>query len=102
VEESLEEKEFAKGLLGMSPEVEWRTREDLRRRLTNLGRQALFFAQEWEDPRQSRVFADKRTSKERGVTRISPSNPRSGGENSAGTLLKFRERETSENGLLGS
>ena len=38
---------------------------------------------------------------ERGVIRISPSNPRSGGENSAGTLLKFRKQETSENGLLG-
>jgi hypothetical protein len=41
------------------------------------------------------------TSRERGVTRISPSNPRPGGENSAGTLPKFRKRETSENGLLG-
>jgi hypothetical protein len=34
------------------------------------------------------------TSGERGVTRISPSNPRSGGENSAGTLPKFRKWET--------
>jgi hypothetical protein len=33
------------------------------------------------------------TSGERGVTRISPSNPRPGGENSTGTLLKFRKRE---------
>jgi len=41
-------------------------------------------------------------SEERGVTRISPSNPRSGGENSAGTLIKFRKWETSENGLPGS
>jgi hypothetical protein len=41
------------------------------------------------------------TSGERGVTRISPSNPRPGGENSAGTLLKFRKWETSEKGLLG-
>jgi hypothetical protein len=40
------------------------------------------------------------TSGERGVTRISPSNPRPGGENSAGTLPKFRKRETSEGGLL--
>jgi hypothetical protein len=39
-------------------------------------------------------------SEERGVTRISPSNPRPGGENSAGTLPKFRKRETSEGGLL--
>jgi hypothetical protein len=31
-------------------------------------------------------------SKERGVTRISPSDPRLGGENSAGTLPKFRKR----------
>jgi hypothetical protein len=29
-------------------------------------------------------------SRERGVTRISPSNPKPGGENSAGTLPKFR------------
>jgi hypothetical protein len=39
-------------------------------------------------------------SEERGVTRISPSNPRPGGENSAGTLSKIRKRETSEGGLL--
>jgi hypothetical protein len=32
------------------------------------------------------------TSEERGVTRISPSNPRPGGENSVGTLPKFRKR----------
>jgi hypothetical protein len=38
-------------------------------------------------------------SEERGVTRISPSNPRPGGENSTGTLSKFRKRETSEGGL---
>jgi hypothetical protein len=37
---------------------------------------------------------------ERGVTRISPSNPRPGGENSIGTVPKFRKRETSEKGLL--
>ena len=42
------------------------------------------------------------TSGERGVTRISPSNPRPGGENLAGTLLKFRKQETLEKGLLGS
>jgi len=41
-------------------------------------------------------------SEERGVTRVSPSNPRLGGENSAGTLLKLRKQETSEKGLLGS
>jgi hypothetical protein len=34
------------------------------------------------------------TSRERGVTRLSPYNPRPGGENSAGTLPKFRLRET--------
>jgi hypothetical protein len=39
---------------------------------------------------------------ERGVTRISPSNPRLGGENSTGTLPKLRKWETSEKGLLGS
>jgi hypothetical protein len=39
-------------------------------------------------------------SGERGVTRISPSNPRPGGETSTGTLLKFRKQETSESGLL--
>jgi hypothetical protein len=42
------------------------------------------------------------TSGERGVTRISPSNPRPRGENSAGTLPKFKKRKTSEKGLLGS
>ena len=39
-------------------------------------------------------------SGERGVTRICPSNLRPGEENSAGTLSKFRKRETSEGGLL--
>jgi hypothetical protein len=37
---------------------------------------------------------------ERGVTRISPSNPRLEGEISTGTLPKFRKWETSESGLL--
>ena len=41
-------------------------------------------------------------SEERGVTRVSPSNPRPGGENSTGTLSKFRKRETSKKGLLRS
>jgi hypothetical protein len=40
------------------------------------------------------------TSGERGVTRICPSDLRPGGENSVGTLPKFRKRETSEKGLL--
>ena len=39
------------------------------------------------------------TSGERGVTRISPSNPRPGVENSTGTLPKFKKRETAETGL---
>ena len=43
----MEEKEFAKGLLGMSLEVEWETREDLRRRLTSSSKQALLLVQEW-------------------------------------------------------
>jgi hypothetical protein len=33
-------------------------------------------------------------SGERGVTMVSPSNPRPGGENSTGTLPKFKVRET--------
>jgi hypothetical protein len=39
-------------------------------------------------------------SKERGVTRISPSDPRPRWENLAGTLPKFRKQETLERGLL--
>ena len=39
---------------------------------------------------------------ERGVTRISPSDAKLGGENSTGTLPKFRKRETSEEGRLGN
>ena len=35
------EKEFAKGLLRMSLEVEWETRGDLRRRLTSSSQQVL-------------------------------------------------------------
>jgi hypothetical protein len=44
VEENLEEKEFVKGLRELSLEVEWETREGLRRRLTRLTQQALLFA----------------------------------------------------------
>jgi hypothetical protein len=47
VEENLEEKEVAKGLREMSLEVEWETREGLRRRLTSSSQQALLFVQEW-------------------------------------------------------
>jgi hypothetical protein len=39
------------------------------------------------------------TSGERGVTRISPSDPRLGGENSTGTLPKFKVRETPAEGI---
>jgi hypothetical protein len=39
------------------------------------------------------------TSGERGVTRISPSYPRPGGENSTGTLPKFKVRETPAEGM---
>jgi hypothetical protein len=59
VAENLEEKEFAMGLLGMSPEVEWGTNGDLRKRLTSSSQRVLLFGQEWENPLQSRVFADK-------------------------------------------
>jgi hypothetical protein len=38
---------------------------------------------------------------ERGVTRIYPSNPRSGGENATGTLPKFKFRETPTDGMVG-
>jgi hypothetical protein len=41
-------------------------------------------------------------SGKRGVRRLSPSNPRLGGENLVGTLIKFRKQEASEKGLLGS
>jgi hypothetical protein len=40
-------------------------------------------------------------SGDRGVTRISPSNPRPGGENSTGTLPKFKVRETPTEGIIG-
>jgi hypothetical protein len=39
-------------------------------------------------------------SGERGVTRISPSNPRPGGEKSKGTLPKFKVRETPMEGII--
>jgi hypothetical protein len=41
------------------------------------------------------------TSGDRGVTRISPSNPRPGGENSTRTLPKFKVRETPTEGITG-
>jgi hypothetical protein len=50
---------------------------------------------------KSSVVLDLRqgtASEERGVTRIYPSNPRSGAENSAGTLPKFKKWDTSEGG----
>jgi hypothetical protein len=59
VKENSEEKEFTKGLLGMSPEAEWETREDLRGRLMSSILQVLLFMQEWENPLQSQTFADK-------------------------------------------
>jgi hypothetical protein len=49
VEESLEEKEFVKGLLGMSLKVEWEIRGDIRRRLTSSSQQVLLFAWEQEE-----------------------------------------------------
>jgi hypothetical protein len=42
------------------------------------------------------------TSREIGVTNLSPYNPRSGGENSIGTLPKFSKRETPTRGLIGN
>jgi hypothetical protein len=59
VEEKSEEKEFTKELLGMSPEAEWETREDLKGRLTSSSPQVLLFVQEWENPLRSRIFVDK-------------------------------------------
>jgi hypothetical protein len=41
------------------------------------------------------------TSGEIGVKRISPSNPRPGGEKSAGTLPKFKLWETPVDGIIG-
>jgi hypothetical protein len=41
------------------------------------------------------------TSRERGVARISPSNPRPGEENSIGTLPKFIVRETPTDSIIG-
>jgi hypothetical protein len=40
-------------------------------------------------------------SGERGVTRVSPSNPIPGGENSTGTLPKFKVQETPTEGITG-
>jgi len=40
------------------------------------------------------------TSRESGVKRISPSNPRPGGENSTITLPKFKVRETPAEGII--
>jgi hypothetical protein len=41
------------------------------------------------------------TSGEKGVTRIYPSNPKIGGENSTGTLPNFKDRETPTEGITG-
>ena len=40
------------------------------------------------------------TSGDIGVTMVSPSNPRPGGENSTGTLPKFKVRETPIEGII--
>jgi len=41
------------------------------------------------------------TSGEIGVTKISPSNPKIGGENSIGTLPNFKLWETPTDGIIG-
>jgi hypothetical protein len=41
------------------------------------------------------------TSGERGVTRISPSKSRPGGEKSTGTLPNFKLQKTPTNGIIG-
>jgi hypothetical protein len=41
-----------------------------------------------------------RPTRVREVTMVSPSSPKPGGDNSTGTLPKFRKWEASENGLL--
>jgi hypothetical protein len=43
VEENLEEKEFMKGLLGMSPEVEWEIKEGSRREIMNSSQPEFLF-----------------------------------------------------------
>jgi hypothetical protein len=37
----------------------------------------------------------------KGVTKISPSNPKTGGENSTGILPNFKLRETPTDGIIG-
>jgi hypothetical protein len=46
VEGNSEEKEFAKGLLGMSFRVEWETKGDLRRRLMSSSQRVFLSVQE--------------------------------------------------------
>jgi hypothetical protein len=107
VEENLEEKEFAKGLLRMSLEVEWETRGDLRIRLTSSIQRVLLLCTGVVKlgVGKSSAVLDLRqgtASGERGVTRSFPSCPRQGEENSTGTLPKFRKRETAETCLSGN
>jgi hypothetical protein len=99
VEENLEEKEFVKGLLGMSLEVEWETRGS-REKDNEITSAGAFLC---VGVRKSYIVPGLRqgtSSEERGVTKLSPSNPILGGENSTGTLPKFKKRGTSEGGLL--
>jgi hypothetical protein len=111
VEENSEEKEFEKGILGMSFQG---NNGGFREKANGLeSANASLCAKVATVTRgvvklgvgKSSVVLGLRlgtASGERGVTRISPSNPKPGGENSAGTLPKFRKWETSEIGLLGS
>jgi hypothetical protein len=56
---------------------------------------------EVEKSSETLVLIHSVISGERGVTRISPSNPRPGGKNSTRTLPKFKLRETPIDCIIG-
>jgi hypothetical protein len=104
VEESWEEKEFVKGLLGMSPRSGVGNKRGFKEKANELKSVGVFLCAgvvKIGVGKSSVVLGLRQgtASGERGVTRSCPSSPRPGEENSAGTLPKFRKRETSETGL---
>jgi hypothetical protein len=103
--ENWEEKEFVKGILGMSPEARAGNKRGFKEKaneLKSVGASLCIGVVKIGVGKYSVVSGLRQgtVSGERGVTRSCPSGPGPGEENSTGTLPKFRKRETSETGLL--
>jgi hypothetical protein len=99
VEENLEEKEFAKGLVGINLRVGWETRGDSTNKATELKSAGAPLCAGVGKASVVMGLHQGTTSEERGVTKSCPSGLRPGEENSTGTLPKFKKRGTVKTGL---